>query len=170
VSGAAALLLQLHPELDVQQLTQMLRQSASAAAASMWSPSLGFGMLNVAQALTVDVPVRADGEVNDDIAWADRRPVALAPPSRSRSLAGRLTPRLDPADVYRVRLRKGDRLRIRLAADPGATLRLSFGRKRLVAAGRAFERKILAAGTYHVGVAIKRAPQAGAGYRLSISR
>jgi hypothetical protein len=55
-------------------------------------------------------------------------------------------------------------------AAPAARAKPPMTKAQYVAAGRAFERKILAAGTYHVGVAIKRAPQAGAGYRLSISR
>jgi hypothetical protein len=110
-------------------------------------------------------------EVNDDISWAKLQPVVLAAPKRSRNFFARIAPHMDPADVYRLRLKKGDRLSVRLRQPAGTRLKLSFGTARLASKrGTAFTQKIKKAGTYFVGVAIQQSPVAGSGYALSLKR
>jgi hypothetical protein len=78
---------------------------------------------------------------------------------------------MDPADVYRVRLKKGDHLQVRLQEPAGTRLRLSFGATKLAAKrGTSFSQKIKTSGTYFVGVTIQQAPPAGAGYALTLRR
>ena len=170
VSGAAALLLSAHPELDVSQVAAILRSSA-AAAASGWTSSLGFGMLDVASALATPVPGKADPEVNDTPEWAARRSAVLVAPKRVAAVHGALTPRADPRDVFRVRLRRGDRLRMKVdPVGPGA-LQLSFGRAKLAPArGLSMTERVDKPGDYYVAVGIRRLPPAGAGYTLSLKR
>jgi subtilisin family serine protease len=168
VAGAVALLLAEHPDLDVAQLTDMLRLHGSARA---WSPVLGFGMLDVAAALAAPVPSADQPEVNDDISWAKEQTPVLAAPKHSKTLAARIAPHMDPADVYRVRLKKGDRLRVVLRQAAGTKLRLSFGAKQLgPKPGAGFTQRIKSTGTYYVGVTIRQSPAAGTDYKLSLKR
>jgi subtilisin family serine protease len=168
VAGAVALLLAKHPDLDVAQLTDMLRLHGSAP---VWSTGLGFGMLDVAAALVAPVPPSDQPEVNDDISWAKQQTPVLMAPKRAKTLAARIAPHMDPADVYRVRLKKGDRLKVVLKQPAGTRLRLSFGSKKLATkAGTSFTRRIKTTGTYYVGVAINQSPPAGTSYTLSLKR
>jgi subtilisin family serine protease len=171
VAGAAALLLAKHPDLDVAQLTDMLRLRGIRSPAPGWSLELGFGMLDVAATLSASVPAADQSEVDDDIGWAKLQPAMLSAPKRSRTLFARIAPHMDPADVYRVKLKKGDRLRVRLQEPAGTKLKLSFGGTRLAhRSGTAFTQKIRKSGTYYVGVGIQASPPAGSGYGLSLKR
>jgi hypothetical protein len=78
---------------------------------------------------------------------------------------------MDPADVYRLKLKKGDRLRVKLQQPAGTKLRLAFGATKLARRSAAgFTQKIKKAGTYYVGVSIQSSPPEGAGYGLSLKR
>jgi serine protease len=171
VAGAAALLLARHPDLDVGQLTDMLRLRGVRSPAPAWSSATGFGTLDVAAALDAPVPSADQPEVNDDIGWAKQQPVALSAPRRSKTLFARIAPHVDPADVYRVRLKKNDRLRVRLQQPARTKLLLSFGATKLAAkAGTSFTQNVKKTGTYYVGVTIRQSPPAGTGYALSLKR
>jgi hypothetical protein len=128
-------------------------------------------MLDVAAAVDAPIPSGDQPEVNDDIGWAKQQPPALSAPQRSKTLFARIAPHMDPSDVYRVRLRKNDRLKVRLQKPSGATLRLSFGSKSLARKSRtSFTQRIKKTGTYFVGVTIQQSPPAGTGYALSLKR
>jgi subtilisin family serine protease len=171
VSGAAALLLQAHPDLDVSQLTDMLRLHGSRASAPLWSDAFGFGLLNVADTLNAPVPSADLPEVNDTIKWAKIQPPVLAAPQRSRTIYPRIAPHADPSDVYRVKLKKGDRLQVRLQQPAGTHLKLSFGAKSLAKrGGTSFTQKVAKTGSYFVGVTIGQAPEVGSGYALTLKR
>jgi subtilisin family serine protease len=171
VAGAAALLLAKHPDLDVGQVTDMLRLRGVRSPAPPWSSEAGFGPLDVAAAVNAPVPSPDQPEVNDDISWAKQQPPALTAPRRSKTLFARIAPHMDPVDVYRVRLKRNDRFVVRLQQPAGTKLRLAFGATKLAAKpGTSFSQKIKKAGTYYVGVSIKQAPPAGSGYALSLSR
>jgi subtilisin family serine protease len=171
VAGAAALLLGKHPDLDVAQLTDMLRLRGVRSPAPPWSSDLGFGPLDVAAALDAPIPSPDLPEVNDDTGWAKQMPPVLSGPKRSRTVFARIAPHEDPSDVYRLRLKKGDRLRVRLQQPAGTTLRLAFGATNLAGkSGTSFTRKIKKTGTYYVGVTIKQSPPAGTGYALTLKR
>jgi subtilisin family serine protease len=105
VAGAAALLRQKHADLDVGQVADMLRFRGGRPAAEPWSIDTGFGMLDVAASLNAPVPTPDVPEVNDDVKWARLQSAVLTPSRRSHTLLAQMTPRVDPADVYRVRLK-----------------------------------------------------------------
>jgi subtilisin family serine protease len=171
VAGAAALLLAKHPGLDVSQLTDMLRLRGIRSPAPGWSLEKGFGLLDVAASLDAPVPAPDQPEVNDDISWAKLQPAVLSAPRRSRTISARIAPHMDPADVYRVRLKAGDRLQVRLQEPAGVKLRLTFGATKLKAvASTRFTQRIRKTGTYYVGVKLEQSPPAGAGYGLSLKR
>ena len=171
VAGAAALLLAKHPDLDVDQITDMLRLRGVRSPAPPWSSSTGFGMLDVAAALDAPVPSADAPEVNDDIGWAKQQPPALVAPKRSKTVFARISPHTDPSDVYRVKLLKGDQLKVRLQQPSGTRLKLAFGAKKLVAKpGTSFTQKVKKSGTYFVGLTIRQSPPAGTGYALTLKR
>ena len=171
VAGAAALLLQHHPDLDVAQLTDMLRFHTARGSAPAFSPSLGFGLLDVPAVLNAPVPTADQPEVNDDIKWAKLQPVAFAAPKRSKTLWAQLAPHSDPADVYALRLKKGDKLHVTLKQPAGTKIALGFGAKKLSSRkGASFTQKIAKSGTYFVGATLKSAPTAGSGYALLLKR
>jgi subtilisin family serine protease len=171
VAGAVALLLAKHSDLDVSQLTDMLRLRGLRTPAPGWSLELGFGMLDVPAVLSASVPSPDQSEVDDDIGWAKLQPAVLTAPKRSRTLFARIAPHQDPSDVYRVKLKKGDRLKVRLQQPAGTKLKLAFGAKSLARKnGLSFTQKIKKAGTYFVGVTIRTSPPAGTGYSLSLKR
>jgi subtilisin family serine protease len=171
VAGAAALVLQRHPELDVAQLADILRLRGIRTPAPGWTLENGFGLLDVFASLDAPVPSPDLPEVNDDVYWAKLQPAVLTPTKRSRTLFGRIAPHMDPVDVYQVRLKKGDRLNVRLQQPSGTRLKLSFGPKALAAKkGTAFAQRIKKTGKYFVGVSIRTSPDAGTGYALSLKR
>jgi subtilisin family serine protease len=171
VAGAAAVLIQAHPDLDVSQLTDMLRLHGPRSAPPAWTASLGFGMLDLPEVMNAPVPTPDQPEVNDTIKWAKLQPPALSAPKRSRILYARIAPHQDPADVYRVKLRRGDRLQVRLQEPSGTKLKLQFGANSLAARkGTSFTQKIKKAGTYFVGVTLGQSPAAGSGYALTLKR
>jgi subtilisin family serine protease len=163
VAGAAALLLQLHPGLDPLQLADMLRLHGLRTPAPGWSIDTGFGMLDVAAALAAPVPPADQPEVDDTVSWANTHAPVLTASKRSRTLTGRVATHSDPADVFRVQLKKGDRFRATLQ---GAGTTLSFGdRSRRLKQGR-----IQRSGTYYVTVAAQANVPAGADYKLTLRR
>jgi subtilisin family serine protease len=171
VAGAAALLLQRDPDLDVSQITDMLRLRGVRSPAPAWSDEIGFGLLNVAEALNGPVPSADLPEVNDDIKWAKLQPAVLTPTMRSKTIYPRIAPHQDPSDVYRVKLKKGDVLNIRLQQPSGTKLRLSYGGGKLASKrGTTFRQKIKKTGTYFVGVTIAKSPPSGTGYALTFRR
>jgi hypothetical protein len=171
VAGAVAVLLAKHPDLDVSQVTDMLRLRGLRNPAPGWSLAMGFGLLDLAAAVNAGVPAADQPEVNDDIAWAKQQTAVLSAPKRSRTLSARIAPHMDPADVYRLKLKKGDRLEVKLQVPAGAKLRLAFGATRLAAkSGAAFTQRIKKTGTYYVGVTIRKSDPAGTGYGLSLKR
>jgi Subtilase family len=164
VAGAAALLEQLHPGLDASQLTDMLR--LRGASAPSWSAGFGFGMLDVPAVLSAAVAPPDAPEVDDTVSWAKRHSPVLGYPRKSATVQAHVAPHTDPADTFRVRLRKRDRLRVVVHA-PGATLalHLSDGKRRL-----AFGAPVARATTYYVTVDLKKSPPAGTSYTLELTR
>jgi subtilisin family serine protease len=120
VSGAAAWLWTVRPELDASQVAEIIRRSARDIGAPGRDPESGFGLLNVAAALVAPTPTSDAYEPNDDttnVATASARNLVHAPPLTTKSLRRRtLTAREDryedPLDVYRVWLPAHKTLRV----------------------------------------------------------
>ncbi len=115
VAGAAALLAQMRPTLTTQQRFDVLRKSAHDVAPAGRDDDTGYGLLDVQNAMTMQVPaVQASPEVDDDPYWvrganAVGHPILLTHARKVR-LAGEISAAKDPSDVYRVRVKKGERL------------------------------------------------------------
>lgn len=170
-SGAASMLLSQKPQLDVGQLTDMLRLAGPRSNPPTYSPELGFGMLNVRAALDAPTPTADASEVNDDIRWAKLQGLTMSATKNSKTVFARLAPHTDPADVYGVKLKQGQTFRARLTSPGGVKIALSFGSKKLAAKrGPQFKQKITKTGTYYVGAKLLKSPQVGAGYALRLSR
>lgn len=111
VSGAAAWVWTMRPELDASQLFEVMRRSARDLGPPGFDVDTGFGTLDVAAALAFPAPPRDPGEPNDDLDLV--RPTGFfengAQPLTSRtkprsSLVARLDAREDRHDVYPVYL------------------------------------------------------------------
>jgi hypothetical protein len=105
VSGAAAWIWTVRPELDNTQLFEVLRRSAADVAPEGRDLDSGFGLLDVRSALALPAPARDPLEPNEDL--DDVRPgfglVGLTTPARPRALVtARVDLWEDPRDVYRV--------------------------------------------------------------------
>jgi subtilisin family serine protease len=171
VSGAAALLLAEHPDLDVGQLDDMLRLRGVQSPAPGWTIEKGFGLLDVAASLAAPVPAADLPEVNDTIQWAKLQSAVLTTARRARTLSAHIAPHADPVDVYQLRLKKGDRFSARLKQNSGARLRLSFGSAKLASrSGQSFSQRIKRTGKYYIGVSIDSGPDGGSTYALTLKR
>ena len=115
VAAAAAMLARARPELSPQQRFEVLRRSGRDTGLAGRDLETGWGMLDVGAALVGQPPpAEASPEVDDDPffvrgAFAKTHPTLLARSRRAR-LAGELSRAKDPADVYPVRVKKGERL------------------------------------------------------------
>jgi hypothetical protein len=170
VAAAVALLLQKRPGLDSTQVVDMLRLRGLRAPAPGWSMDLGFGLLDVPAVLDAPIPPADQPEVDDTIPWAKRHPPVLTPRRRARQLAGRVSPHADPADVFRLTLKKHDRLRV-TAKTSTAQVQLTLGDgKRTLGRGSALKATISRSGTYYVSVSPKGSPPEGIDYFLGFRR
>jgi Subtilase family len=130
VAAAAALLLAVRPELTSDQVAALLEHSADDLTAATGcrrcapshDPLSGWGRLDVAAALTAaeETPPPADRyEANDD---AGRQAATVF--GRKRRLSATVDYWDDQIDVYRVKLRKGQRLVAGLHGPAGRNLDL----------------------------------------------
>ena len=117
VAGAAALLAAAKPSLSAAQRDAVLRASAADLGTPGWDSENGFGLLDVAKALAAPAPVPDGPEIDDDVYWvsgpqAPKHPWLVSPARRSASVAMSVNAVKDPADVVRVHLKAGDRLKV----------------------------------------------------------
>jgi hypothetical protein len=132
VAGAAAWVWTARPELDGGQVAEILRRSARDLSPTGRDHASGFGMLNVAAALSYPTPVRDPYEPNDDIDEADpdgNRHLSNAPPLTTKSrrtsrIDARVDAYEDPRDVYRVWLPANRRFTATLRSSTDGDLAL----------------------------------------------
>ena len=129
VSGAAAWVWTVRPELDATQLFEVMRRSAVDIGAPGRDDAAGFGLLNVPAALAFPAPVRDPLEPNDDIEFVkvgglydNSIPPLTTPSKRTTTVRARVDVAEDPRDVYRVWLPKNGRVTATLTADTDADL------------------------------------------------
>ena len=171
VSAAAAVLFALQPSLTNSQVEQLLERSADDVKPLTGCPQCrpgrdpfsGWGRLDVAKAVerlgAGDVPQPDRFEPNDDVAQAHTLAGAHATVSATVDFWD------DPHDVYRIKLAKGERVRLRTTArwpSPRAGLLLwRPGTKTILQGARAKQRvasSLRAAGVERIAY---RAPKAG---------
>lgn len=109
VSGAAAWVWTMRPDLDASQLFELMRRSAKDVWKRGFDEDTGFGLLNVPRALALRAPRPDPLEPNDDVDHVRPNGLfrkgarVLTAPGRPRgALAARLDAAEDPDDVYRV--------------------------------------------------------------------
>ncbi len=131
VSGAAAWVWTVRPELDATQLFEVMRRSAVDIGAPGRDDAAGFGLLNVPAALAYAAPLRDPLEPNDDIEFVQPErffdnsiPPLTTPAGRTTDIRARLDRVEDPRDVYRVWLPKNGRFTATLTADANLDLSL----------------------------------------------
>jgi hypothetical protein len=134
VSGAAAWIWTVRPELDASQLFEVMRRSAVDIGAPGRDEAAGFGLLNVPAALAFSAPVRDPLEPNDDIEFVKvdgfydtSVPPLTTPARRATTVRARIDAVEDPRDVYRVWLPKNGRFRATITADTNVDLGLWKG-------------------------------------------
>ncbi len=192
VSADAALLEAARPSLTASQRFSVIRRSARALTIPGWNNFMGFGVLDVAATLTAAPPSAGPGEVDDDVYWlkganaATHRPL-LGPRKHSGSVSASVERYKDPSDVYRVMLRRGERLQLRLTSQAGVQMQLgvwdpstgpfeissSRHRHRLAAKTISVSGSLVytarRAGTFFVSVAALRTLNGGSAYNLVAS-
>jgi subtilisin family serine protease len=124
VSGAAAWLATARPTLSNGQLADVLRRSAKDVATPGYDPSTGYGLIQMGAALNQPTPEPDVLEPNDGISFVDGSVFSKADPyiwtgGAKRTLGGSADKIEDPVDVYRIRLPKRTRARIRLTPSFG---------------------------------------------------
>ena len=184
VSGAAAWLWTMRPELDASQVAEILRRSARDILPTGRDTASGFGLLDVGAALSAPTPPSDPLEPNDTIASVTpgtaanvAHAPALTSPTRARATIVGLEDRYeDPTDVYRVWIPARRRLSLTLSSSGDNDLKLSSGgaTPRLLAPAARVRGPLeqltftnTAAGRYAYAVVTLAAETTGATYRLS---
>jgi subtilisin family serine protease len=191
VSGAVAWVRAARPRLSPDQVAQVVRLSARDLGREGYDQDTGFGLLDLGAALTKAPPPRDPLEPNDDLAFVNGR--AFGKPSRA-VFRGRRTARLaglvdvyeDPADVYRVKLRRRSRVRVVVRPAFGDPLLAGFApgsrslRGRRLATSRrkgsrteriTLRNRSRRTRTFFVAIGVQRGGRSlDAGYRLTVRR
>jgi hypothetical protein len=131
VSGAAAWVWTVRPQLDNTQLFEVMRRSATDVGQPGHDSASGYGLLNVAAALAYPAPIQDPLEPNDDVDFVQPAGgffTGLGPlTSREHQAAGlkaRLDRLEDPRDVYRVWLPAGRPVRVTATSNASVVLRV----------------------------------------------
>jgi hypothetical protein len=124
VAAAATWIVQRRPRLANDQVVEAMRRSATDLGPPGWERAYGFGLLNLKGALAEPPRAHDPGEPNDDIVWVDGtlfepdRPI-FKPGSGKRTVRARIDRLEDPADVYRIKVAAGAKVRLRLHPNFG---------------------------------------------------
>jgi Subtilase family len=128
VSAAAAWVWTARPTLTASQVAQILRDTARQVSPDRFDLQTGYGVLNIAAALTAPTPPSDPSEPNDDIVQV--RPGALFPAGEpplttasrpSNRIAGTLLQTDDPRDLYRIWVPPHRVVRVAVGAGGAAT-------------------------------------------------
>jgi hypothetical protein len=131
VAGAAAWVWTRRPELDVTQLFDLMRRSATDIDAPGFDENTGWGLLNVPAALSDAAPAVDPEEPNDDVYQVAagrlfrKAEQPLTSPGHDRAtLTARLDVAEDPEDVYRVWVPAQRRVAIHVTVSHDADVEL----------------------------------------------
>ncbi len=132
VAAAIAWVRAARPELTPFQAAQVVRLGARDVGRPGYEDATGFGVLHMPGALTREPPAEDPLEPNDDIRYVDGRAFGKPSPplykrGRPRSIAAVADFAEDPVDVYRVKLRPRERVRLKLAPTAGDPDLFVFG-------------------------------------------
>ena len=120
VSGAAAWIWTVRPELDNTQLFEILRESAQDVPPAGFDRASGFGILNIPRALAQPTPAPDPLEPNDDIDQVvpngivpGGQPALTSAGRNPLILSARVDRYEDPHDVYRIWVPRARRVTVR---------------------------------------------------------
>jgi len=154
VAGAAAWVWTRRPDLDVTQLFDLMRWSATDIGATGFDEDTGWGLLNVPAALSTTAPAVDPHEPNEDIdeivagKLFKAADVPLTSPGRARAtLDARLDVTEDPEDVYRLWLPARRRVVVRVAPTDDVDVELWDASTRSVLVTGSARRRHLLAGS-----------------------
>ena len=124
VAAAVAWIRAARPDLTPYQAAQVVRRGARDIGARGYENSTGFGALSLPGALAKRPPADDPLEPNDDVSHVDGSAFgALAPAlfngGKPKTIAAEADLAEDPVDVYRVKVRAGHRLHVRLKPSLG---------------------------------------------------
>ena len=130
VSGAAAWLWTVRPDLDAGQVAEILRRSARDIAPAGVDQATGYGILDLPAALAYPAPASDPGEPNDDAGQVRSRTALLSTRARpAAAFTGAVTAFEDPRDVLRVWVPGGKTLTATATSSAGAGVALSLFRE-----------------------------------------
>jgi hypothetical protein len=131
VAGAAAWVWTRRPELDVTQLFDLMRWSATDVDPQGFDEDTGWGLLNVPAALANAAPAVDPDEPNDDVyqvvagkLFRNAEPPLTSPGHGRATVSARLDFTEDPEDVYRVWVPAHRRIAVRITASADADVEL----------------------------------------------
>jgi hypothetical protein len=123
VSAAVAWVRAARPDLTPFQAGQVVRLGARDIGEKGYDNSTGFGALNLPGALAREAPADDPLEPNDDVRYVNGRTFKQLTPAlfngRSAAVSATADVAEDPIDVYRVKVRAGRKLRLRLQPRTG---------------------------------------------------
>jgi hypothetical protein len=126
VSGAASWLIAARPGLTASQYADLLRATAKDVGGPGWDARTGYGVVDLAAALTAPVPAADRGEPNDEVSHVDGTDFDKPDAYLAKTVKATAAPIEDPADIYRLRVKARSQKTVRLAAKaPASTLTLS---------------------------------------------
>jgi hypothetical protein len=133
VSAAVAWVRAARPDLTPFQAAQVVRLGARDIGKAGYENSTGFGALSLPGALGRQPPADDPLEPNDDVRYVNGRAFReLAPPlynGRRAAITATADVAEDPIDIYRVKVRAGRKLRLRLQPSVGDPDLFVFGAK-----------------------------------------
>ncbi|HZT45721.1 MAG TPA: S8 family serine peptidase [Gaiellaceae bacterium] len=131
VAAAAAWVWTERPSLTVTELADVLRRSARDLGPSGFDPSYGFGILDVPAALAAPTPPPDAMEPNDDVAQVrsgrlfevGQAPLTT-PAAPSARISASIDSEEDPRDVYRIWVPAHRTVRVTVASEGRAAVRI----------------------------------------------
>lgn len=169
VAGAAASIWARRPDLNAFQVADLIRRTARDIGTPGWDKDTGYGMMDVAAALTAPAPAVDPGEPNDDIPEVKPGGVlghAAAPLVGYASSHGLIRATVeyvkDPSDTYRVWQPARKKLYVRLTPQHGRSIALEVFSSRATTVSytsrlQAFRSGQLLAGAYKLGGVVQTA-------------
>jgi subtilase family protein len=170
VAGAAAAVWTMRPTLSNTQLFEVMRRSARDLGKRGWDANTGYGILNVAGALTRKPPAADPQEPNEDIylvkpnglTHAGKTPLTRQGRPRG-SLQAQLERREDPEDVYRAWLPARGKIVVTVRPTANVSLEVWGSKTRTVFERGASARRDLIGISAHPGKRFERVTLKGRG-------
>jgi len=170
VAAASAAVWTLRPSLSNSQLFEVMRRSARDVGRRGWDMNTGYGVLNVAAALTRKPPPADPQEPNEDIylvkpnglTRAGKTPLTRQGRPRG-SLQAQLERREDPEDVYRAWLPARGKVVVTVRATANVSLEVWSSKTRTVFERGGAARRDLIAVSAHAGKRFERVTLKGRG-------